>query len=138
MSDSAENMYSQENKDFVATIEDKNLRESLLYTMRLRENMSKDRDAFEKQCMRLEQQVKDLKATKPTVQEAFDIIKQEMINDNPSEEGSYAHGWHCNIAMMHYDAMAEAGYTDHEARHRVANEGASRFMKILFGVETKA
>lgn len=75
------------------------------------------------------------------LKEAFDTIKQEMINDNPSEQGSYAHSWHCNIAMMCYDAMNDQDIaigSTHEQRHEIANDAASRFMKLCFGVETKA
>ena len=70
------------------------------------------------------------------VAKALQVIKQAMIDDEPSEKGSYAHSWHCNIAMSAYDAMNNAGYTDHGQRHKVANDAASRFMKLCFGVET--
>ena len=75
-------------------------------------------------------------------QEAFEVIKQAMIDDEPSVGGSYAHSWHCNIAMMCYDAMhAEpwAGLSEKaiENRRRIANDAASRFMKLCFDVETK-
>lgn len=69
------------------------------------------------------------------IKHAMDILKQDMKKD--CEPGSYAHGWHCNIAMMCYDAMSSAGYTDHDQRHKVANDAASRFMKLCFDVETK-
>ena len=39
------------------------------------------------------------------VEKAFEVIKKAMIDDNPSEQGSYAHSWHCNIAMMCADAI---------------------------------
>ena len=77
---------------------------------------------------------------------AFDlakrIIKQAMIDDNPEKVGSYAHSWHCNIAMMCYDAMSDAASkTDepfnHGDAHKIANDAASRFMKLCFNVETK-
>ena len=74
------------------------------------------------------------------VKEAFEIIKQAMIDDDPSAPGSYAHSWHCNIAMMCADAI----YDDHteaytsEAAHRIGNDAASRFMKLCFDVKTKA
>lgn len=73
---------------------------------------------------------------------AFAVIKQAMIDDEPSVGGSYAHSWHCNIAMMCYDAMHDEGgqslsETNHDYRHRVANDAASRFMKLCFDVETK-
>jgi len=70
------------------------------------------------------------------IAEAFEVIRQAMIDDEPNDKGSYAHSWHCHIAMMCYDAMHEAGYTDHGQRHKVANDAASRFMKLCFGVET--
>ncbi len=73
------------------------------------------------------------------VAEAFAVIKQAMIDDNPSEQGSYAHSWHCNIAMMCHDAMFDANIACAPfRRHKVANDAASRFMKLCFDVETKA
>jgi len=74
------------------------------------------------------------------VAKAFAVIKQAMIDDNPSEQGSYAHSWHCNIAMMCADAI----HADHKETltsddaHRIGNDAASRFMKLCFDVETKA
>ncbi|HFD31656.1 MAG TPA: hypothetical protein ENJ28_02920 [Gammaproteobacteria bacterium] len=72
--------------------------------------------------------------------EAFKVIKKAMIKDNPGEEGSYAHGWHCNIAMMCYDAIRESKPDEefrHDDAHAIANDAASRFMKLCFDVETK-
>lgn len=74
------------------------------------------------------------------VKEAFEVIRQAMIDDNPSEQGSYAHSWHCNIAMACYDAIKDSHndkqiHTHYEA-HEVANDAASRFMKMCFDVET--
>lgn len=66
-----------------------------------------------------------------SVQDAFEALKQAMQNDP-----EYAWGWHCNIAMSHYDAMSYAGYTDHDARHKTANNGAARFMKLCFDIDT--
>lgn len=74
------------------------------------------------------------------VQKALDVIKQAMIDDNPSERGSYAHCWHCNIAMMCYDALLAADIVDEECLDEtleVCNDAASRFMKLCFDVETK-
>jgi hypothetical protein len=50
----------------------------------------------------------------------------------------YAQGWHDNIAMCCYDAMrSEYGEKlDHKAAHRLANDGAARFMKLCFGINT--
>ena len=76
------------------------------------------------------------------VAEAFETIKQAMIDDSPSEQGSYAHSWHCNIAMACYDAqMAE--YSDladsiHDELLKISNDAATRFMKLCFDVETRA
>ena len=73
------------------------------------------------------------------VQEAFDVIKQAMKDDNPS---GFAHSWHCNIAMMCYDAISEAECnikreSDGIDGNKVANDAASRFMKLCFDVETR-
>ena len=69
----------------------------------------------------------------------MDVIRQAMIDDNPSEAGSYAHSWHCNIAMMCVDAILEDGEfnVSNAAAHSWGNDAASRFMKLCFGVETK-
>jgi len=68
---------------------------------------------------------------------AFDVIKKAMIKDNPSKEGSYAHSWHCNIAMMCYDSIREATEEiPHEQALLIGNEAARRFMKLCFDVET--
>lgn len=76
------------------------------------------------------------------VQEAFEVIKQAMKDDSPSEAGSYAHTWHCNISMMCYDAMDAEPWVNiskeaTEDRRRIANDAASRFMKLCFDVETR-
>ena len=59
-----------------------------------------------------------------------------------TELGSYAHSWHCNIAMACYDAIMDADLEiDREDQkidaHKVGNDAASRFMKLCFNVETK-
>ncbi len=73
------------------------------------------------------------------VSKALAVIKQAMVDDNPSEQGSYAHSWHCNISMMCHDAMFDANVAcKMNQRHKVANDAASRFMKLCFDVETKA
>ena len=74
--------------------------------------------------------------------EAFNVIKQAMIDDEPSKPGSYAHSWHCNIAMACYDAIRASDFIEddglqHDDALLVSNEAASRFMKICFDVETK-
>lgn len=71
------------------------------------------------------------------VKKAFEIIKQAMIDDEPEKPGSYAHSWHCNIAMCCYDAIMSDGISN-EYAHMVGNDAASRFMQLCFGVKTKA
>lgn len=44
------------------------------------------------------------------------------------EDLDYAWTWHCNIAMMAFDAGCP---------HDAANEGAARFMQLLAGVDTR-
>ncbi len=68
---------------------------------------------------------------------AFNVIKQAMIDDDSSKPGSYAHSWHCNLAMSFYDAMDD-NCIDENVKHVWANDGASRFMKLCFDVEVKA
>ncbi len=81
------------------------------------------------------------------VKKAFDTIKAAMILDEPEEPGSYAHSWHCNIAMMCHDAIKDHdvdaldeynGKMSYVDALEVGNEAASRFMKLCFGVTTKA
>ena len=54
--------------------------------------------------------------------EVFVVLKQKM-QDDPS----YAWSWHCNIAMAMYDAGCD---------HKIANEGAARFMQLCFEMDT--
>jgi len=73
------------------------------------------------------------------VSEAFAVIKKAIEDGGQSEVGSYAHTWHCNIAVTCYDAMKyEFCDISHEDAHKVGNDAASRFMKLCFGVDTKA
>ena len=74
-----------------------------------------------------------------TVEQAMNRLKLEMQD---TELGSYAHSWHCNIAMMCSDAIANKTYDapygyDHALTHKISNDAASRFMKLCFGVDTK-
>jgi hypothetical protein len=76
-------------------------------------------------------------------EKAMNLITLEMMTDP-----EYAHGWHCNIAMMCYDAIMDSHEKEpgaladdtlkHEDAHKIGNEAASRFMKMCFGVETDA
>ena len=76
------------------------------------------------------------------IEKAMNVLKQAMIDDGVEEKGSYAHVWHCNIAMACYDAMHSVdkqslSESDHDWRHKVANDAASRFMKLCFDVNTE-
>jgi len=72
------------------------------------------------------------------VAKAMKTIRLEMVKDEPSKQGSYAHSWHCNIAMMVYDSiMSEAKFSSKELAHKIGNESATRFMKLCFEVDTK-
>ena len=62
-------------------------------------------------------------------EQAMEMMKKELEN-----HPSYAHVWHCNLSMCCYDANLHGnGKTQIE----IANDAASRFMKLAFGVETK-
>lgn len=63
-----------------------------------------------------------------------DLIK--VMKDEGGDPGSYAHSWHCNIAMACYDAILSHDDSVDFA-HKVGNDAASRFMKMCFDVETK-
>ena len=73
------------------------------------------------------------------IKEAFNVIKQEMMEEVTWEPGSYAHSWHCNIAQCCYDAMKFHDpklIETHFEANQIANDAASRFMKLCFDVET--
>jgi len=65
---------------------------------------------------------------KTELERAFKTLKQ-ALKDDPD----YAHSWHCNLAMAFYDSMDDI---EHPKNHKIANEGAQRFMKNCFDVET--
>ena len=66
------------------------------------------------------------------IEKAMKVLTEAMQD---TELGSYAHSWHCNIAMSVYDECT----TDisHDDAHRIGNDAATRFMKLCFGVDTK-
>jgi len=73
------------------------------------------------------------------IKEAMDVIKKAMEDDKPEDKGSYAHSWHCNLAMAFYDAIPDSPAVwkiDDGEKHRICNEGATRFMKLCFDIET--
>ncbi len=65
------------------------------------------------------------------VYDAVNIIISELAKDK--SPGSYYHSWQCNIAMSFYDAFIgdKTLVTDHETIHRIANDGAKRFLDLL-------
>lgn len=70
------------------------------------------------------------------VTEAFEVLKKAIKED--VGEGSLAHSWHCNIAMMCADAMHEDDMEcmNWDDAHRIGNDAASRFMQMCFDVKT--
>jgi len=72
---------------------------------------------------------------KITTKQAFDALKQALTDDP-----SFAHSWHCNLAMSFYHAMPETQTQRveqaHKDRHTIANEGATRFMQLCFEIKT--
>jgi hypothetical protein len=77
-----------------------------------------------------------------TVRKAMDVIAQAMLDDNPSKKGSYAHSWHCRIANMCLDAIEDAelerdNYSEGINSYAVANDAASRVLKLLFDIDAK-
>ena len=69
------------------------------------------------------------------IKDALKVLQDSMQD---TDLGSYAHSWHCNLAMAFYDAATADKHKglSHAKAHKIANEGASRFMKLLFDVET--
>ena len=72
------------------------------------------------------------------VRRAFNVIKAEMCRDNHDTVNSWASAWHCNIAMMCYDAILASNKNQlgHETALEIGNDAASRFMQLCFDVKT--
>ncbi len=66
------------------------------------------------------------------IENAMKTLKEAM-----KEDPDYAHTWHCNLAMAFYDAIDD-NCIDENCKQVWRNEGASRFMKLAFGVDTEA
>lgn len=58
------------------------------------------------------------------VKEAMETLSAAMQRDP-----DYAHSWHANISVMAQDAGCDRD---------IANDGASRFMKLAFDVDVSA
>ena len=58
--DSATGLYSEVQVNYVNGISDENLRDHLLYQLRLRDNMEADRNAFEKENTELKNRIREI------------------------------------------------------------------------------
>ena len=58
--DSATGLYSEVQVNYVNGISDENLRDHLLYQLRLRDNMELDRNAFEKENTELKNRIREI------------------------------------------------------------------------------
>ena len=79
--------------------------------------------------MTVNETLEDIK--KQNIKVAMDLLSHAMRIDP-----EYAHSWHCNLAMAFYDSFNAELPVTHMTIHKIANEGASRFMKQTFNVET--
>lgn len=59
-----EGLYTEEQINYVNSVKEEDLRGHLLHQVRLRDNLSKDRDAFEKECQKLKIMVRELTKNK--------------------------------------------------------------------------
>ena len=114
---SAEGLYTQEQIDYVNSVSDENLRDHLLHVVRLRDNLSQDRDAFEKAA-----------GAWPSVAKAIERITTEMGNDK--SPGSYYYLWQANIAMAFKDEWNRWDKPECYV-HEVANNAAKNFLDLL-------
>jgi len=62
MGDTADDLYTQEQREYVDGVADCHLRDALLHQMRLRELSSRGQEIIERRCSQLEDQVIELKA----------------------------------------------------------------------------
>ena len=67
-----------------------------------------------------------------SIQESMERLREHITADP-----SYAYSWHCNLAMAYFDAMPDSFWLPDDGELlKIANDGASRFMLIAFGVIT--
>lgn len=114
---SATGLYTQEQIDYVNSVSDENLRDHLLHVVRLRDNLSQDRDAFEKAA-----------GAWPSVAKSIERITTEMNNDK--SPGSYYYSWKANIAMSFLDEWNRWDKPECYI-HEVANNAAKNFLDLL-------
>jgi len=113
-----EGLFTKEQIEFVDKVPDSDLRMMLLHTVRLRDNMEKDRDAFEKMSV-------------VTLEKAIKVLCSNLSEDKSA--GSYYYSWQSNIAMAFFDQFIN----DHEnilaqrILSEVSNKAAKRFLETL-------
>jgi len=61
MGDTADDLYTQEQREYVEGVADCHLRDALLHQLRLRDLVSRDHELIERRCSQLENQVIELK-----------------------------------------------------------------------------
>lgn len=113
-------IYTDEQKQYVASVKDEDLRDHLLHQVRLRDNMESDRNSFER--MLHKAQLKD----------KLIIDLADMRNDN--SEGSYYYTWQANIAMAFYDEYRREMGDSPKMNvfiHEIANNAAKNFLNLL-------
>ena len=113
----AEGLYTNEQIYYVNSVKDEDLRAHLLHQVRLRDNMEKDRNAFEKQA-----------GEWPSVAKAVERIITEMNQDK--SPGSYYYSWQANIAMAFKDEWNRWEKPECYV-HEVANNSAANFLELL-------
>ena len=60
----------------------------------------------------------------------------DTLSKKLKEDKEYAHAWHCNLAMSFSDAIPEDFKITNESLYEIRNEGARKFMKLCFDVDT--
>jgi len=95
------------------------------YEMQIHEARSKGLREFDSQDFIPEAKPK----TETLISMAMGILKDAF-----EKAPDYAHGWHCNLAMSFLDA--ETSNAGQRCMIDVCNDGASRFMKVAFGIKT--
>lgn len=122
MSASATGLYTKEQLNYVDNIKDDQLRDELIYQIRLRDNMEKDRNEFEKKANAW-----------PSLSKAIERLTNELNVDK--KEGSYYHSWQANIAMAFKDEFerqyphSSTGYLFD--MHKITNDAAKSFLDLL-------
>jgi len=69
------------------------------------------------------------KPSQQSLEDAFATLTNYLKKDK-----GLAHGWHCNLAMAFFDSTPSTLHAGDDLM--VANEGATRFMKNCFNVDT--